>query len=99
MAVIPEFGFGIAAGALLVLTYFVIQRLRSDDDPSLQHQTETATGSASILLSGVHVTAMLAMVAAMGLFVAGLLSDTVLLVLLLVVAAHWIIEKREAMSA
>ena len=56
---IADAGLMVAAAAAITMLYFVVSRLRSDRDPSLRYRTESASGSASVLISGAHVTMLL----------------------------------------
>ena len=96
---IADAGLMVAAAAAIAMLYFVVSRLRSDRDPSLRYRTESASGSASVLISGAHVTMLLGGLVVGGTFVAGLFRAEVLWGVLLLVVAHWLIEQREAMAS
>lgn len=88
----------IAAGG--VLLWFLVRRIfGSDDDPSLRYQSSNAGGTTSILLSGSHVTLLLAGIVAVAAW--PVVSGSLAVMILLVAApvAHYLVEKREDMTA
>lgn len=81
------------AGFYLVVVF--IRRVRSDTDPSLRYSSETAGGSMSMLLSGTHVTMVLAGIIALATW--PLVANSIGFAALLggAVVAHYILEKGE----
>lgn len=89
----------VLAGVILVyLGWMLLSRVRDDSDHSFRYSSESAAGSTSILVSGVHLT-MLG-VAAVGFLTWPQVLESRLFaaVLLLAVLAHYALEKNEAMS-
>lgn len=94
----PEIGLALALGAIITTLYFIQRRLRVGDDPSVRYSTENAAGSTSVLMSGTHATLFLMVLAAGGLWIAGLWESQLLLVIAVVGAVHYIVEKEEVAS-
>lgn len=85
----------IAFGLALYLAFVVVQRLRSGNDPSIRYQVSNAGGTSSTLLSGTHVTMLLASGIGLMLFLAGVWRPLYAFVLVGVVTIHYAIEKNE----
>lgn len=91
-------------GPLLALTlglywaWLLWNRLRDDTDPSYRKFSSTSVGSASFVVSGSYVSALLALTIGFLLWVAGMLTAAVGAVLLAGVVGHVWLEKREEMG-
>ena len=99
MTVLEAARIGLGLAALAMLAYWTARRLGGEgDDPTLRMSASSETGSASGLLSGVYAVAAVAAVGVAA-FVPELLSggQTALIVVAfaVVVAIHWVYEKRE----
>lgn len=88
---------GIGLAAIVVIVYWTARRASGDGaDPTLRVQSRSETGSMGFLLSGVHAVALVALVGVLA-FLPEVMSGAGLLVVVLfaIVAAHWVVEKRE----
>lgn len=88
----------VAASLGLYWAWLLWRRLRSSTDPSLRRFSSSGVGSASVVVSGAYLSALLAVVIGGLLFVAGMFSLPVGAALLAVVGVHAVLEKREAMG-
>jgi hypothetical protein len=85
----------VALLAGLYLLFVLVQQFRSDTDPSLRYTTENAAGSTSMLLSGTHVTIVLAGVIALATWPLVMQSTGLLVALGGAVLVHFVVEKME----
>lgn len=101
---VPAEGVRIAGAAVGVLltVYWTVERLRGEDhDPVIRMSSSSDTGSASFLVSGVMAVAVVAGIVAILVLGLGGAAPLVanpgpfLVMLALIVAAHWILEKEE----
>lgn len=95
----PTVRLVLVGGLSLYLFHVLVERYRSDSDPSVQYRSETAAGSTSLTLSGTHVTLLIAGAIAVLLWPLPLANVLVGFVLFAVVVVHYIMEKREGSAS
>lgn len=86
----------LAAGVGLYLLLVLWRRLQSSSDPSMRMQSSSAAGTTSVLLSGTHVSMLLAGVIGVLTWPAAIEEPAIGLLLVLAVVLHYYLEKREA---
>lgn len=86
----------VALLAGVVLVYWTWRRAMGDgDDPTLRLSKRSEAGTTSVLFGGVHAVLLVALIAAVALFPELQAQPGIAVVLVGVVAAHWVVEKRE----
>lgn len=91
----PQFKTTVAITMGAYLSWVLFNRFRTGEDPSIRYQKESGGGSMSLLLSGVHVTLVLAGIIAAVTWPLVAENATAAVLLGGAVVVHYALEKRE----